>query len=119
MHEVLFLVGRDDAVLWADWSTSAVVLPDSRARWEKIWAQRTELVEIAHTHPVGPLGFSHEDETTMSALESALARPIRFSVVAPDGIVVRQDGRDVRVEKEPWWTSILRTLSGMERHEEV
>ena len=118
MREVLFLVGRD-AVLWADWSASSIALPDTRERWEKIWSLRAELEEIVHTHPMGPLGFSHEDETTMAALESALARPIRFSVVAPDGMVVRQDGRDVRVEKEPWWTSILRTLSGMADNKEI
>lgn len=117
VREVLFLVGKDDAVLWADWSTSAFALPDSRARWEKIWALRAEIVEIAHTHPAGPLGFSWEDETTMTALESALARKIRFSVVAPKGMVVRQDGSDVIVDKEPWWTSILRTLSGMDNKE--
>lgn len=118
MREVLFLVGKDESVLWADWSSSAFALPDSRTRWEKIWALRAELVEIAHTHPAGPLGFSWEDETTMKALESALARPIRFSVVAPSGMVVRQDGSDVIVDKEPWWTSILRTLSGMDSNKE-
>ncbi len=113
MREVLFLIGKGDSVLWADASNSSVALPDTRERWEKIWTLRTELEEIAHTHPIGPLAFSHEDETTMSALTSALARSVCFSVVAPDGMVRRQDGADVRVEKEPWWTSILRNLSGM------
>jgi hypothetical protein len=114
VREVLFLIGKNDSVLWADASNSPAALPDTRERWEKIWALRAEIEEIAHTHPIGPLGFSYEDETTMSALTSALAKPIRFSVVAPDGMVLRQDGKDVRVEKEPWWTSILRTLSGMQ-----
>ena len=113
MREVLFLIGKNESVLWADASNSSVALPDTRERWEKIWALREEIVEIAHTHPIGPLAFSHEDETTMAALGSALAKPLRFSVVAPDGMVVRQDDKDVRVEQEPWWTSILRTLSGM------
>lgn len=49
----------------------------------------------------------------MAALATALAKPLRFSVVAPDGMVVRQDDKDVRVDKEPWWTTILRSLSGM------
>jgi len=119
VREVLFLIGRNESVLWADASNSSTALPDTRERWEKIWSVRAELDEIAHTHPVGPLGFSHEDETTMAALGSALATPIRFSVVAPNGMVVRQDGSDVRVEKEPWWTSILRTLSGMADDKEI
>jgi hypothetical protein len=111
VREVLFLVGRGGAVLWADTSTSAAVLPDSRARWEKIWELKDELEEIAHSHPAGPLGFSHEDETTMSALASALGRPLRFSVVAPEGMVARQGGADVRVEQEPWWAALLRDAS--------
>jgi hypothetical protein len=113
VREVLFLIGKGDVVLWADAGTSSVALPDSRKRWEKIWELREELIEITHTHPVGPLGFSHEDETTMDALTTALARSLRFSVVAPSGMIVRQGGTDAIVEQEPWWTSILRALSGM------
>jgi len=113
VREVLFLIGKENAILWADAGASAVAIPDSRARWEKIWTLRGELEEIAHTHPIGPLGFSHEDETTIAAVTSALGKSLRFSVVAPDGMIVRQDGRDARVENEPWWTRILRELSGM------
>jgi hypothetical protein len=113
MREVCFLIGRDGTVLWSDASTSPVWLPDSRARWEAIWRLRAELEEIAHSHPVGPLGFSAEDETTMEALTVALGRPLRFSVVAPDGRVVREHGRDVLVLEEPAWTALLRAASGM------
>lgn len=113
VREVLFLIGRGGAVLWSDVSTSPSALPDSRARWERIWALRDELEEIAHSHPVGPLGFSREDETTMAALESALGRALRFSVVAPDGMVARQAGVEARVEQEPWWASLLREASRM------
>ncbi len=88
-------------------------LPDSRARWEAIWRLRDELEEIAHSHPVGPLGFSAEDETTMAALTEALGRPVRFSVVAPDGMVVREDGRDFIVTEEPAWAGHMRADSGM------
>jgi hypothetical protein len=112
-REVCLLLGRDGTVLWSDASDSPVWLPDSRARWEAIWRLRDELEEIAHSHPVGPLGFSAEDETTMAALTEALGRPVRFSVVAPEGMVVRRDGRDVLVTREPAWAGHLRTDSGM------
>ena len=116
-REVCFLIGRDGSLLWADASDDPLRLPDSRARWEAIWSRRDRLVEIAHSHPVGPLGFSWEDETTMDALERALGRPLRFSVVAPRGRVVRWRGVDVvnaRGVAEPAWVPLLRSESGME-----
>jgi hypothetical protein len=116
LREVCLLIGRDGTVLWSDASNSPVWLPDSRVRWEAIWRLRAELEEIAHSHPVGPLGFSAEDETTMEALTAALGRPVRFSVVAPEGMVVRADGRDVFVTEEPAWTALLRADSGMRAH---
>jgi hypothetical protein len=116
MHprEVCLLIGRDGTVLWSDASDSPVALPDSRARWEAIWRLRAELEEITHSHPVGPLAFSTEDETTMEALTEALGRPVRFSVVAPDGMVVREGGEDVLVMEEPSWTALLRARSAMQ-----
>jgi hypothetical protein len=114
-REVCLLIGREGNVLWSDESDSPVLLPDSRERWEAIWQLRAELEEVAHSHPEGPLGFSTEDESTMSALTSALGRPLRFSVVAPGGMVARVDGRDVLVAQEPWWAEPLRRASGM-RH---
>ncbi len=112
MREICFLIGRGDVVLWADVG-SVAALPESRARWEAIWKHRDELVEIAHSHPHGPRAFSAEDESTMAALGVALGRHLRFSVVAPEGTVRRQDGSDVHVEEEPWWASLLRVASGM------
>ena len=73
LREVCLLIGRGDSILWSDASASPVWLPDSRERWDAIWRHRAELVEIAHSHPVGPLAFSGEDETTMAALAAALA----------------------------------------------
>lgn len=123
MREVFFLIGERDAVLWSDASNSAVHLPDSRARWEAIWSRREQIVELAHSHPVGPLAFSREDETTMRALVSALGRPLLFSVIAPGGMIrrrelveetgPREDPTDDLVEEEPWWASLLRLASGM------
>ncbi len=124
MREVFFLIGEGDTILWSDASESPVALPDSRARWEAIGSRRDRIVEIAHSHPVGPLAFSREDETTMAALTSGLGRALQFSVVAPGGMVrcngteyrdALQHGRfaTVIVEPEPWWTTVLRLASGM------
>ena len=119
MREVFFIIGKQDVVLWSDASTSPVLLPDSRARWEAIWARRKRIVEIAHSHPVGPLGFSITDETTMTALTSGLGKKVVFSVVAPNGMIRRtEEGKDVIVEREPWWTSLLRLASGMKHEKE-
>src|SRR6188474_85322 len=112
-REVLFLIGRDGAILWSDASSSPVALPDSRLRWEKIWELRDEIQEIAHSHPAGPHAFSREDETTMDALTSALGRPLRFTVVSPDGMITRLAKDDLDIEIEPWWTGLLRLASGM------
>ncbi len=112
-REVCFLIGAEGEVLWSDASSSPVALPDSRSRWEAIWSRRGEIVEIAHSHPVGPLAFSHEDETTMEALTAALGRAPRFSVVAPNGMVVRVEGRTEMMQDEPPWAARLRRESGM------
>ncbi len=49
----------------------------------------------------------------MEALGSALAMPLRFSVVAPTGMIRREENRDSLVEEEPWWAPLLRATSGM------
>ena len=113
-REVCFLIGEDDQVIWSDASESPVALPDSRSRWEAIWDHREQLTEIAHSHPVGPHAFSHEDTTTMEALNAALGRRVRFSVVSPTGMLVRDtDGNDQEVAAEPPWAVELRARSGM------
>ena len=114
-REVGFLIGRGGAVLWADASDSPVALPDTRDRWEAIWERRGELVEIAHSHPVGPAAFSAEDESTMDAIDSALGRAVRYSVVAPTAVIVRDGGETFRLDPadEPWWAGLLRLASGM------
>ena len=123
MREMFFVIGRGGAILWSDAGDSAGSIPDKRERWEAIWSLREEIEELSHSHPAGPLGFSHEDETTMEALCAALGprdgRPLVFSVVAPNGTVRRQNGADVRVElkDEPWWANLLRRASGMSPRE--
>jgi hypothetical protein len=116
LREVCFLIGPGGAVLWADASGSPLALPDSRDRWEAIWRLREELVEIAHSHPVGPHAFSAEDESTMAAIDSALGRAVRYSVVAPRATIVRDGGETFRIDPpdpEPWWACLLRLTSGM------
>ncbi len=113
-REVCFLVGEGGEVLWSDAGQSPLALDDSRARWDAIWGLRERLVEIAHSHPLGPLAFSQEDETTMAALTAALGRAPRFSVVSPRGMIARVDGADVKIENEPAWADRLRRESGME-----
>lgn len=126
LREVCLLIGRGDSILWSDASASPVWLPDSRERWDAIWRHRAELVEIAHSHPVGPLAFSGEDETTMAALAAALGQSPQFSVVAPGGMVrrcypPRAAGRTAHQptdtlllpDAEPWWAGLLRLASGM------
>jgi len=115
LREVCFLIGPDGAVLWADASRSPVALPDSRDRWEAIWRLRDGLVEIAHSHPAGPAAFSAEDESTMAAIDSALGRAVRYSVVAPRAMIVRADAETVAIAPEPWWAGLLRLASGMSR----
>ena len=108
-REVCFLIGPDNRILWADISGTPNALADSRSRWETIWHHRAELVEIAHSHPNGPAAFSAEDESTMAALDSALGRPLQFSVVAPSSMITRQGS----VDPEPWWAALMRLASGM------
>lgn len=112
-REVCFLISHDGAVMWADASDSPVALPDSRDRWEAIWQLRDELAEIAHSHPVGPSAFSAEDESTMEAIDSALGRAVRYSVVAPGAMIVRAAGETFPIDPEPWWAGLLRLASGM------
>ncbi len=113
LREYVMFLAADDAVLHTEEGASAHAVHDSRSRWERIWELRERIFEIAHSHPVGPLAFSAEDETTMAAIQSGLGRSVVFSVVAPDGMLRREGLADVLVGDEPSWASTLRTLSGM------
>jgi len=111
-REVLFLLDAHGAVLWSDVGTPGS-LPDSRERWDAIWLRRVRLEEIAHSHPDGPAAFSREDQTTMGALDGALGRALRFSVVAPTVTIARVGAHIIEVSPEPWWADLLRLASGM------
>ena len=112
-REVCFLIGNDGGILYADVSASPTALPDSRRRWEAIWAHRESLEEISHSHPLGSAEFSSEDETTIAAIRSALGRCVRFSVVSVDEMRVRVDNEEQIVAPEPWWADLMRYASGM------
>jgi hypothetical protein len=113
MREVFFLIDTAGAVILIDEGRSAVAIADSRTRWEAIWDARDRIGEIAHSHPVGPLAFSEEDETTFAALEAGLGKALVFSVIAPNGMIRRENGRDSIVASEPAWATELRRVSGM------
>lgn len=113
-REVCFIIGKGGVILSGELSDSPLALPDARRRWETIWGLREEVAEIAHSHPLGPDDFSTEDLTTMAALDSALGRALRYSVVFPAGWMVRQAGHRLEAPApEPWWAVILRAASGM------
>jgi proteasome lid subunit RPN8/RPN11 len=111
--EVCMLIGRDEEVLWADRSSEAAALPDSRARWEAIWWHREHLEVVAHSHPNGPLAFSATDRSTMAAIDEALSEPRRFAVVSREGVIWGSAGRTWRESADPWWADLLRWASGM------
>ena len=115
MREVCFLIGRGGAILYADASNSPAALPDSRTRWQAIWEHRDELEDIVHSHPMGPSAFSAEDESTMEAVDSALGRRMRYTVVAPKKVITRVGDDTNEVFPEPWWAGLLRLASGMKK----
>lgn len=112
-REVCFLIGANDTVLWSDASDSPLALPDSRVRWEAIWSRREELHEIAHSHPLGPEQFSAEDLSTMHALDAALGRRCRFSLVTPTQYLVRGPEDEAIATTAPGWVEALRRASGL------
>ena len=113
--EALLLLDDRGAVLWADCSSDASRIPDSRDRWEAIWERRGSVAEIAHSHPGGMLAFSTEDETTMAAIDSALGRDLAYSIVTDAGVLRKPaGGAPVIDQNEPWWVALLRLISRME-----
>ncbi len=113
MREVFLLIGEGDVILWSDASASPLALPDSRERWDAIWSNRDRITDVVHSHPLGPRAFSDEDLSTMAALDAALGRPLRYCVLAPDGLVVREGQKESLSNAQPWWAALLRLASGM------
>jgi hypothetical protein len=114
LTEVCFLLDAAGTVLWHDVSGDPAALPDSRDRWTAIWAHREVLVEVAHSHPRGPLAFSATDLSTMDALDAALGRPLAYAVVTPENLLRRRPNGHILIDNdEPAWVGELRTASGL------
>ena len=109
MREVCFiLVG--DKVLRAYFGF-ATSIPDERERWEIIWQHRDEITEIAHSHPGEFLEFSHEDLTTMEAVEAGTAKTFTWSIVTETRLLSRRNEKEQLREDSPWWIGLIRRLS--------
>ena len=109
MREVCFLLVADKILRVYFGSTTKI--PDHRQRWDIIWQNRNEITEIAHSHPGGFLDFSHEDLTTMEAVEAGTGKTFAWSIITKTGFLSRHNGHDTRREDSPWWLEFLRTLS--------
>lgn len=91
-------------------------LPDSRALWDVLWAQRYYLSGVAHSHPGrGQPGPSTEDLTTFAAVEAALGRRLLWWIVSEDQAVVllwiKDHYHSVPLPDEPEWITELRRRS--------
>jgi len=109
MREVCFLVVHDKIL--RVYFGSATSIPDERERWEAIWEHRNEITEIVHSHPGGFLDFSHEDLTTMEAVEAGTGRTFAWSIVTKTGFRSRKGGKVQLREDSPWWLNLIRRLS--------
>ena len=109
MREVCFLI-VEDKILRAYFG-SATRIPDERERWETIWEHRDEIIEIVHSHPGELLDFSHEDLTTMEAVEAGTGKAFIWSIVTETGFRSRKAGKDEARKDSPWWLDLIRRLS--------
>ena len=109
MREICFILVQDK-VLRAYFG-SATSIPDERERWEIIWEYRNQITEIAHSHPGEFLAFSHEDLTTMEAVEAGTGKAFTWSIVTKGRFLSRKDGKDHLREDSPWWLNLIRRLS--------
>ena len=109
MKEICFIL-VDEKILRVYFG-SQTKIPDSRERWETIWAHRDEITEIAHTHPGDFLDFSKEDLTTMESVEAGTGKQFAWSIITQTGYLTRKAGRDIQREDAPWWISLIRKLS--------
>jgi hypothetical protein len=109
MREVCFILVQDRIV--RAYLGSATRIPDERERWEIIWQHREEITEIVHSHPGDFLDFSHEDLTTMEAVEAGTGRVFTWSIVTMAGFLSRKARQDHQRDDSPWWLDLMRKLS--------
>jgi hypothetical protein len=109
MREVCFILVQDK-ILCAYFG-SATRIPDERERWEIIWQHREEITEVAHSHPGDFLDFSHEDLTTMEAVEAGTGKEFTWSIITNGGFLSRKAQQDHQRDDVPWWLDLMRKLS--------
>jgi hypothetical protein len=109
MREICFILVEDKIL--RVYFGSASKIPDTRERWDVIWRHRHEITEIAHSHPGGCLDFSHEDLTTMEAVEAGTGQTFTWSIVTRTGFLSRKGKLDTDREDAPWWLTLIRRLS--------
>src|SRR5437879_13263385 len=109
MREVCFILVQDKILRVYFGSTTRI--PDNRERWEIIWQHRNDITEITHSHPGEFLDFSHEDLTTMEAVEAGTGNTFTWSIGTRHGFLSRSNGRDVQREDSPWWLELIREQS--------
>ena len=109
MREVCFILVQEKILRVYIGSTTRI--PDERERWEAIWAHRFEITEIVHSHPGEFLDFSHEDLTTIEAVEAGTGKRFLWSVVTKNGFLSRENGNNHQRDDSPWWLEFLRGLS--------
>ena len=119
MREVCFILVQDRIL--RVYLGSATSIPDSQERWGVIWNHRDEITEIVHSHPGEFLDFSHEDLTTMEAVEAGTGKTFTWSIVTRSGFLSRKASHDTTREDSPWWLFLLRALSYQDvtSHEEL
>lgn len=109
MREVCFILVEDKIL--RVYFGSMTKIPDNRERWEIIWQHRHEISEIAHSHPGEFLDFSHEDLTTMEAVEAGTGKTFTWSIITKAGFLSRKGRQDTRRDDSPWWLELIRMLS--------
>lgn len=58
-------------------------IPDSRALWDVLWANRRLIGGVAHTHPwSGAIAPSAVDVTTFSAVENGLGKRLIWPIIS-------------------------------------
>src|SRR6266446_5526905 len=113
MREVCFILVEDKIL--RVYFGSQTRIPDDRDRWDIIWKHRDEITEIAHSHPGEFLDFSHEDLTTMEAVEAGTGKRFKWSIITKTGFLSRKANEETRTNNAPWWLGLMRQLSYGER----
>lgn len=112
MREVCFILAGEK-ILRVYFGTESRI-PDERERWDVIWEHRFEITEIVHSHPDEFLDFSHEDLTTIEAVEAGTGKRFVWSIVTESGFLSREERKTSRRDDAPWWLELLRRLSYQE-----